>query len=127
MPPGFTPTHSRRYDFDWLRIGALGLLILTHTTYVYRTVHWRVQSEHAGLWADMLIYMMAPWRICLVFFIAGAATRFMLERNSLSSFVQNRMMRLFVPFLVALVLLVPTMQYMSEPALRGSNYLEFLF
>ena len=67
---------SRRHDLDWLRVGALGLLIVTHVTFVYRTTEWRVQSEHAGLWGDLLVEALAPWRMSLVFFIGGAATRF---------------------------------------------------
>jgi peptidoglycan/LPS O-acetylase OafA/YrhL len=116
----------RRHDFDWLRIGALGLLILTHTAYVYRTIGWRVSSEHAGLWGDLLIEAMAPWRISIVFFIGGAATRFMLEKHDFIAFVQNRLMRLIVPFIMALIVIVPTMLYITEPHLRGANYLDFL-
>jgi glucan biosynthesis protein C len=74
--------HQRRNDLDWLRVGALGLLILTHVLYVYRTIPWRVQSEHAGVWGTVAVEALAPWRISLVFFIGGAATRFMLERHA---------------------------------------------
>jgi peptidoglycan/LPS O-acetylase OafA/YrhL len=117
---------ARRYDFDRLRIGALGLLILTHTVYVYRTTGWRVTSEHAGLWGNLLLEAMAPWRISIVFFIAGAATRFMLEKHDLAGFVRNRVMRLLVPFTMALIVIVPTMLYVAEPQFRGANYLDFL-
>ena len=118
---------SRRYDLDRLRVCALALLIFTHSLYVYRTDGWRVQSEQAGLWADILISVIAPWRISVVFFIAGAATRFMLERHDFWSFVNNRAMRLFAPFMMALVVLVPVMQYIAAPHSRGTGtYFDFL-
>jgi peptidoglycan/LPS O-acetylase OafA/YrhL len=126
MPTSLNGSAQRRHDLDWLRIAALGLLILTHTGYVYQTMSWRTQSEHAGLWGDLLIEAMAPWRISVVFFIAGAASRFMLDKHDLGGFVQNRVLRLLVPFGVAVIALVPTMLYIAEPQLRGANYLDFL-
>ncbi|MEZ6029537.1 MAG: acyltransferase family protein [Hyphomonadaceae bacterium] len=118
---------QRRYDLDWLRVGALGLLILTHVLYVYRTVPWRVHSANAGMWGDLFLEALAPWRISLVFFIAGAATRFMLERKDLPGFVQNRILRLGVPFVMALILFVPTMSYLTDPHAGGHNYIEYVF
>lgn len=127
MPPDEPSQRSpRRFDFDWLRIGALALLIVTHTAYVYRSLWWRTHSDHAGLWADLLIEALAPWRISIVFFIAGAATRFMLERHDLGGFLHNRTMRLAIPFTMTVIVLVPPMVYLTDPSLRGANYLDFL-
>lgn len=118
---------ARRHDLDWLRVGALGLLIVTHATYAYRTTGWRLHSEHAGLWGDLLVETLAPWRMSLVFFIGGAATRFMLEGRDLVSFTANRLMRLGVPFVAAVFLLVPPMWYLTDPLARGRNYLEYVW
>ena len=125
MPSGLTASLQRRHDLDWLRIAALVLLILTHTGYVYQTVPWRTQSEHAGLWGDLLIEAIAPWRISIVFFIAGTATRFMLDKHDFGGFLQNRILRLTVPFVMAVIVFVPPMLYISEPQLRGASYLDF--
>ncbi len=118
--------YQRRYDLDWLRVGALGLLIVTHVLFVYRIMPWRVQSEHAGLWGTVAVEALAPWRISLVFFIAGAATRFMLERHPFASFVQNRFMRLGVPLIMAVLVLVPPMLYVTDPHAAGHNYFAFV-
>jgi peptidoglycan/LPS O-acetylase OafA/YrhL len=124
MPGVISP--ARRSDLDWLRVGALGLLILTHVTYIYRTTGWRVHSEHAGLWGDLIVEMLAPWRMSLVFFIGGAATRFMLASRDLPTFAVNRFLRLGVPFLMAVVILVPPMWYMTDPLARGSSYIAYV-
>jgi len=118
---------QRRNDLDWLRVGALGLLILTHVLFVYRVTPWRVQSEHAGIWGTVAVEGLAPWRISLVFFIAGAATRFMLERRAFGSFLKNRFMRLGVPFIMAVLVLVPPMLYVTDPHAAGHNYISFVF
>lgn len=117
---------QRRNDLDWLRVGALGLLILTHVLFVYRVTPWRVQSEHAGLWGTVAVEALAPWRISLVFFIAGAATRFMLERGAFGSFLRNRFMRLGVPLVMAVIVLVPPMLYVTDPHAAGHNYISFV-
>lgn len=120
-------THLRRHDLDWLRVGALGLLILTHVTYVYRTTGWRIHSEHAGLWGDLLVEAMAPWRMTLVFFIGGVATRFMLQNHDLGSFVANRFLRLGVPFAMAVLLLVPVMWWVTDPESHAYSYLQYVW
>lgn len=124
MPGALSP--ARRNDLDWLRVGALGLLIVTHVTYIYRTTGWRIHSEHAGLWGDLVVEALAPWRMSLVFFIGGAATRFMLESRDLATFAVNRVLRLGVPFLMAIVLLVPPMWYLTDPLARGSSYIAYV-
>lgn len=118
--------NQRRHDLDWLRVIALGLLIVTHVTYVYRTTGWRIHSEHAGLWGDLIVEAMAPWRMMLVFFIGGVATRFMLQSHDLAGFALNRVLRLGVPFVMAVVLLVPVMWYVTDPESRGYGYVQYV-
>ncbi len=120
-------TPLRRHDLDWLRVGALGLLILTHVTYVYRTTGWRIHSEHAGLWGDLVVETMAPWRMTLVFFIGGVATRFMLQSHDLSRFVANRFLRLGVPFVLAVLLFVPVMWWVTDPESHAYSYLQYVW
>ena len=120
-------TSLRRHDLDWLRVGALGLLIVTHVTYVYRTTGWRIHSEHAGLWGDLVVEAMAPWRMTLVFFIGGVATRFMLQSHELGSFVLNRVLRLGAPFVVAVVVLVPVLWWVTDPTSHAYGYLQYVW
>lgn len=122
------PTTSlRRHDLDWLRVGALGLLIVTHVAYVYRTTGWRIHSEHAGLWGDLVVETMAPWRMTLVFFIGGVATRFMLQSHELGSFTLNRVLRLGVPFVMAVLVLVPVMWWVTDPTSHAYGYLQYVW
>ena len=48
-------TTARRYDLDWLRIVAFGLLILYHVGMFYVTWGWHVKSTYAGPSVE-------PWR-----------------------------------------------------------------
>lgn len=115
---------SRRYDLDWLRVGALALLVVTHVTYAYQP-GWRVESSHTGFWATLLLKVLAPWRMSLIFFIAGVATRIMLEGRTLTAFTVNRFLRLGVPFLLAVFILIPVTIYITYPENHGRNFFEF--
>ena len=47
---------QRRYDLDWLRIGAFALLIFYHVGMYYVTWDWHVKSRHAStLIADIAV------------------------------------------------------------------------
>ena len=41
---------TRRYDLDWIRVGAFGLLILYHVGLVYGVYDWHVHSAHTFAW-----------------------------------------------------------------------------
>ena len=65
---------QRRYDLDWLRIGAFALLILYHVGMYYVTWDWHVKSPDAGAALEPLMLLTSPWRLSLLFLISGAAT-----------------------------------------------------
>ena len=74
--PSPAPAFPRRYDLDWLRIIAFGLLIFYHTGMFYVTWGWHVKSVHVGTGAEWAMMLLNPWRLALLFFISGVALRF---------------------------------------------------
>ena len=121
------PLLARRVDIDWLRIIAMFLLIVTHTIFVYTTT-WRIESSHAGRWGDLIVMVMGPWRMSLVFFIGGIATRFLLLKYDFSHFTTNRLHRLMLPFIVAIIVIVPPMNFVriDNVGMPEMTYLEFM-
>jgi glucan biosynthesis protein C len=53
---------DRRYDLDWLRIIAFGLLILYHCGMFYVTWDWHVKSSRASDAIEPLMMLTNPWR-----------------------------------------------------------------
>lgn len=54
------PPSVRRYDLDWIRVGAFGLLILYHVGLVYGVYGWHVHSVHTFEWMREAILITNP-------------------------------------------------------------------
>ncbi|HJV40750.1 acyltransferase family protein [Caulobacter sp.] len=102
---------DRRYDLDWIRVGAFFLLILYHTGMFYVPWEWHVKTPHIveGLMPFML--MTNPWRLTLLFLVSGAATRFMADKTTVGKLSTARVARLLPPLLFAMIVIVPPQSY----------------
>jgi hypothetical protein len=103
--------NDRRYDLDWLRIIAFGLLILYHVGMFYVSWDWHVKSSRASEAIEPLMLFTNPWRLTLLFLISGAATRFMADKINAGGLVLSRMGRLWPPLLLAIFVIVPPQSY----------------
>ena len=78
--PAAAPLGERRYDLDWIRILAFGLLILYHVGMYYVTWDWHVKSPHASATLEPLMMLTSPWRMSALFLVSGVATAYLLAR-----------------------------------------------
>ena len=105
-------TTARRYDLDWLRIIAFGLLILYHVGMFYVTWGWHVKSTYASPSVEPLMRLVNPWRLALLFFISGIAIRFATDKaNSIGRFALSRVARLGLPLLFGIYVWVMPQAY----------------
>lgn len=107
--------NERRYDLDWLRIGAFGLLILYHIGMFYVSWPWHVKSSRTGpeVWqvVQPLMLLSNPWRLALLFLIAGCATRFMADKLPRGGMAALRSWRLLLPLVFGMLVIVPPQTY----------------
>lgn len=103
-------TFERRYDIDWIRVMAIGLLLLYHIGIVFQP--WGVflgflQSREPleELWPPMAL--LNVWRIPLLFFVSGMGVGFAIRKRNWRELLLERTRRILVPFLFGMVLLVP--------------------
>jgi peptidoglycan/LPS O-acetylase OafA/YrhL len=103
-------TEIRRYDIDWLRVIAIGLLLFYHISIGFQP--WGVfigfiQSERSldSLWIPMS--MLNVWRIPLLFFVSGMGVCFAIRKRNWKQLLQERAKRIFLPFLFGIFLIVP--------------------
>jgi glucan biosynthesis protein C len=119
---------ERRYDLDWVRIGAFMLLIFYHVGMYYVTWDWHVKSPDASHAIEPLMMLSSPWRLSLLFLISGVATGYLLDRQGVRGFLGQRSVRLLVPLVFGMVLIIPPQSYLEVVEKVGypGSYFDFL-
>lgn len=107
-----SPTSATRLIFlDWLRIAAFGLLVPYHVGMYYVSWTFHVKSPHASHAPEPWMMLSSPWRMSLIFLIAGAASAFMLRGKTDVAMLRQRSRRLLFPLLMGMLLVVPPQTY----------------
>ncbi|MGJ8562495.1 MAG: acyltransferase family protein [Alphaproteobacteria bacterium] len=121
------PPDVRRYDLDWLRVIAFGLLIFYHIGMFYVTWGWHVKSVHAGPLIEPLMMLLNPWRLPLLFVISGVAIRFALDKSRLGRFTAQRTWRLFLPLIFGMFVIVAPQSWLQlmESGEINKSFAEF--
>ena len=109
---------ARRYDLDWLRVFAFGILIFYHVGMFYVTWDWHVKSRYASHLVEPAMGLVNPWRLVLLFFISGVAVRFAIDKAVLRTFVPERLLRLFVPLAFGMAVICMPQAY-AELRFKG--------
>ena len=118
---------QRRYDLDWVRIGAFMLLILYHVGMYYVTWDWHVKSPYASATIEPLMMLSSPWRLSLLFLVSGVATGFLLARQGSGGFLRLRSRRLLIPLIFGMLVIVPPQSYLEvvEKLRYAGSFAEF--
>jgi Acyltransferase family len=102
---------GRRIDLDWVRIGAFGLLIFYHVGMLYVSWGFHIKSTHRIPALEPLMLVLNPWRLALLFWVSGVATRFMLGKHALLALLRSRSSRLLIPLAFGMLVIVPPQAY----------------
>ena len=108
-----TTTHGRRADLDWIRVGAFGLLIFYHVGMAFVTWDWQVKTAHPSTALEPFMVLLNPWRLSLLFFVSGCATRFMTARLAPGALARLRFARLGLPLLFGILVIVPPQSWVQ--------------
>jgi hypothetical protein len=109
--PSTASNPDRRYDLDWIRVGAFFLLILYHVGMFYVPWDWHVKTPHPVEALEPFMLLTNPWRLTLLFLVSGAATRFMADKTTVGKLTGARVARLLPPLLFAMFVIVPPQSY----------------
>ena len=108
-----TPLPTRRYDLDWLRIIAFGLLIFYHIGMFYVSWDFHVKSIHAGPFLEPVMKLVNPWRMTVLFIISGIALRYAIEAAPIKRFLWTRFWRLFLPLVFGIHVIVAPQSWLE--------------
>jgi uncharacterized protein (DUF2147 family)/peptidoglycan/LPS O-acetylase OafA/YrhL len=108
------PRTARRWDIDWLRIGATLLLFVFHVGMVFNAAPfyhirnaelsfgWLVVCGFIGLWHMPLFFLLAGWSLC------GS-----LRSRGPAGVLRERTLRLFVPLLFGCIVFMPAIKFLE--------------
>ncbi len=101
---------ERRFDIDWLRVIAIGLLLIYHIAIAFQP--WAVfigfiKNEESLEWIWYPMSVLNVWRIPLLFFVSGMGVFFAIQRRNWKMLLLERSKRILLPFLFGMVAIVP--------------------
>jgi len=97
-------TSNRRYDLDWLRVLAILIVFLYHSTRFFNLGDWHVKNVNTFVWVEIWNVFATLWMMPLFFIISGASLFYALGKSSgWPRFYVDKILRLMIPVLVASV------------------------
>jgi len=97
-----TTTSQRMLELDWLRVLAIGVVFLYHSTRFFNLGDWHVKNIDTYVWVEMWTVFASRWMMPLFFVISGASLFYALnKRGNFKEFFKNKFLRLMIPVLVA--------------------------
>ena len=103
-------TWQRRYDVDWLRVLALGLLIIYHITVSFQPwaiLIFFIQNEQSLEWLWVFMSVINVWRIPVLFMISGMGVRFAMEHRDWKKLLKDRTIRILLPYIFGIFFICP--------------------
>lgn len=118
---------NRLFFLDWIRIAAFLLLILFHVGMYYVSFDWHVKSPFSSHTLEPFMNLSSPWRLGLLFLVAGVASSFIAEKVGVRRFMGQRSARLLVPLVFGVFVIVPPQAYFEvvEKVAYHGSYFDF--
>ncbi|MEO8315485.1 MAG: acyltransferase family protein [Pseudomonadota bacterium] len=104
---------ERKYFLDWLRVAAFGFLILFHVGMLYVTWGYNLKSPRLVPEAEPFMSVIGAFRLALLFFISGVASRFLIAKLGPGDFARDRVRRLLPVILFGMLVIVPPQIYVE--------------
>jgi len=108
---------ERRYDIDWLRVIAIGLLLIYHIAIIFQP--WAlfigfIKSDESieDLWTPMT--MLNVWRIPLLFYVSGMGLYFAMKKRNWKQLLLERTKRILLPFVFGFLAIAPLHMYIFQ-------------
>lgn len=105
---------NRRYDLDWLKVGAVLLLIPYHTAMIFVLWPFHIKNPTSSLRLTVFNAFLQAWHMPLLFLLAGAATWYALGYRSGRNYLRERLFRLGIPLAFGILAIIPPQVYVER-------------
>ncbi len=113
---------ERRRELDWLRALVVFGLIPFHTAVIFIGAQGDyVRNAQSSVVLERLVAFITFWGIPLLFFVSGAATRYTLAARNNRQYIIERITRLLVPFIFAMLTIMPVQVYVGYLGTPGPH------
>lgn len=103
---------NRVYYLDWLRVLAMLIIFLHHNARFFNAGEdWHVKNATANVAASIAVVFNGQWVMPLFFLLAGAGTYYALKSKRAGPYIQERTLRLLVPFIFGMLVIVVPQAY----------------
>jgi glucans biosynthesis protein C len=110
-----TPRLVRAPELDWLRLGAVVLVLVVHAAQIFSPFEsWHIESPDRSRLLGLLTAFAAPWIMPLFMLLAGAGAWYSLQRRTPLNWFRARALRLVVPLVLGTLLLIPPQVYLRR-------------
>jgi glucan biosynthesis protein C len=110
----------RSYWLDWVRVLAMGMLFLFHSSRPFAPPEWHVMNSTTDLGFILFDGVVSAWVMPLFFVISGIAVHYSLAKRSALQFVRDRFLRLMIPFLTIGLLVVLSVNAYYDAVFHGN-------
>lgn len=117
---------NRLHCLDWLRVIAIGVLLIYHIGMVYVPdwgYHFKNPLANDGIKSLMLLT--SPWRMGLLWLVSGIALAYMCGKYSVFELTIKRTNQILLPLLVGVLFVVP-LQLFAQMKQAGDMPLNFI-
>ncbi|MEZ6138356.1 MAG: acyltransferase family protein [Pirellulaceae bacterium] len=104
-----TSSSDRRHDLDALRAVAMLLGIVLHSALSFAPIPWSVQDSQQSSFYYVLFACIHGFRMPLFFVLSGFFTAMLWRKRGLTSLIQHRFKRIFLPLFIGCFTIIPSM------------------
>ena len=95
---------NRRYELDWLRVLAILVVFLYHSTRFFNLGDWHVKNVNTYVWLEFWNIFATRWMMPLFFIISGASLFYAIGKSAQwRKFYVDKFLRLMIPLIIGSV------------------------
>ena len=121
-------TTNRRYDIDWLRVLATGVIFLFHTARFFNDEDWHIKNNVTSYGASIFVTILNQWIMPLFFVLSALSISYALAKRSNGQYLSERFQRLLIPLVFGIFTLIPPQVYIERVshAQFSGSFFQFL-